>query len=54
MFYWTGGDSGNEYRVATLSKFYPATTGITMPSLESIGQFRSWKGIEVAGFVPIL
>ena len=33
------GHSGNDYRVATLSKSYQATTEITMQSLESIGQF---------------
>ena len=36
---WTYGHSGNGYRVATLSKSYLTTTGITMQSLESIGQF---------------
>ena len=36
---WTYGHSGNDYRVATLSKSYLITTGITMQSLKSIGQF---------------
>ena len=36
---WTYGNSGNKYRVATLSKSYITTTGITMQSLKSIGQF---------------
>ena len=31
-----GLDSGNDYRVATLSKSYLTTTGITMQSLKSI------------------
>ena len=30
--------SENDYRVATLSKFYLTVTGITMQSLKSIGQ----------------
>ena len=38
-FKWTYGHSGNDYRVATLSKSYQTTTGITMQSLKSIGQF---------------
>ena len=36
---WTYGHSGNDYRVATLSESYLTTTGITMQSLKSIGQF---------------
>ena len=36
---WTHGHSGNDYRVARLSKSYLTTTGITMQSLKSIGQF---------------
>ena len=39
MFKWMYGHSGNAYRVATLSKLYLTTTGITMQSLKSIGQF---------------
>ena len=35
----SNGHSGNDYRVATLSKSYLTTTGITMQSLKSIGQF---------------
>ena len=31
--------SGNDYRVATLSKLYLTTIGIIMQNLESIGQF---------------
>ena len=31
---WTYGHSGNDYRVATLSKFYLTTTGITMQKFE--------------------
>ena len=33
------GHFGNDYRVATLSKSYLTTKGITMQSLKSIGQF---------------
>ena len=36
---WTYGHFGNYYRVATLSKSYQTTKGITMQSLRSIGQF---------------
>ncbi len=35
----TYGHSGEDYRVATLSKLYLTTTGITMQNLKSIGQF---------------
>ena len=33
FFKWTYRLSGNDYRVATLSKSYLITTGITIPSL---------------------
>ena len=32
--------SGNDYRVATLFRSYLTTTGITNPSLKTIGQFQ--------------
>ena len=32
------GNSGDDCRIATLIKLYLTTTGITMPSLKSIGQ----------------
>ena len=35
----TYGHSGNDYRVATLSNLYLTSTGITIQSLKSIGQF---------------
>ena len=35
MYKWTYGHSDNEYRVATLSKSFLTTTGITMQSLKS-------------------
>ena len=35
--------SGNDYRVATLSKSCLTTTEINMQSLESIGQFKLTK-----------
>ena len=36
---WTYGHFGNDYRVATLSKSYLTTKGITMQNLKSKGQF---------------
>jgi hypothetical protein len=36
---FTYGHSGNDYRAAMLSKLYLTTTGITIQSLKSIGQF---------------
>ena len=36
MFKWTYGHSGNDYRVATLTKSYLSTTGIIMQSLKLI------------------
>ena len=33
MFKMTYGHSGNDYRVATLSKLHLTTTGITMPNV---------------------
>ena len=36
---WTYKHSGNDYRVATLSKSYIPTTGITIQSWILIGQF---------------
>ena len=36
---WTYEHSGNDYRVALLSKSYLTTTEITMQSLKSMGQF---------------
>ena len=38
MCKWTYGHSGNDYRVATLSKLYLTTTGTIMQSLKSIVQ----------------
>ena len=35
---WTYGHFGNDYRVATLSKSYLTTKGITMQSLKSISR----------------
>ena len=40
---WTYGHAGNDYRVATLSKSYLTTTGITMQILKSMGQFLMKK-----------
>ena len=37
------GHSGDDYRVATLSKLYLTTKGIAMQSLESIGQSNLFK-----------
>ena len=34
MFKWTYGHSGNDYRVATLSKSYLTSTGIIMQGLK--------------------
>ena len=36
----TYGQSGIDFIVATLSKFYLTTTEFTMPSLKSIGKFQ--------------
>ena len=44
MFKWTYGLSGNDYRVAALSKFYPRTVkGLTKQDLKSIGHFSLSK-----------
>ena len=37
---WTYGHSGNNYRVAMLSKLYLSTTGIIIQSLKSTEQFK--------------
>ncbi len=40
---WTYGLFGQNYRVATLSTFYPTVSAIIIPSLKIIGQFNMPK-----------
>ena len=40
VFNWTYGHSGNDYKVAALSKLYLTVIGIIIQNLKSIGQFE--------------
>ena len=42
---WTYRHSGNDYRVAALSKMNLITKGVTMPCLKSIGQHHLYCSI---------